>query len=114
LLCVLYLDANWSKMVTVKFLLGKLTGKVGIAISFVWSEPKDANSWEDIEAAERALQTRHGWFLNPIFGNGDYPDVLKAQLAEAADVQGLDRSLLPEFSEKEKRYNKGNLFKLGL
>jgi len=92
----------------VKFLLWKISGKIGITINVPCAEPKDADNPDDVEAAERALQMKCGWFCNPIFGNGDYPEVMKAQLAKASKELGLDRSPLPEFSEDEKRYNQGN------
>jgi len=70
-------------------------------------EPKDVNNPGDVEAAERSQQMKTGWFCDPIFGSGDYPDVMKAQLAKAAKALGLDRSPFPEFTEEEKRYNRG-------
>jgi len=87
----------------------KLSGKIGITVNVSWSEPKDASNSDDVEAAERALQMTTGWFCNPIFGNGDYPDVMKTRLAEAAKILQLEHSLLPEFSEEDKRYNRGKL-----
>jgi len=73
-------------------------------------EPKDRENPCDVEAAERAQQMKVGWFCDPIFGNGDYPDTVKSQVAKAAEMLGLERSPLPEFSEEEKRYNRGKLF----
>jgi len=87
--------------------VGEHLGKVGITINIIWPEPKDGDNVDDVEAAERSLQMKHGWFCNPIFGNGDYPDIMKAQLAKASKALGRDQSLLPEFSEEEKRYNRG-------
>ena len=92
-----------------KFVLCKLLGKIGITIHVACAEPKDADNPEDVEAAERAVQMKSGWFCNPIFGNGDYPEVMKAQLAKASKKLGLDRSPLPEFTEEEKRCNQGKL-----
>jgi len=86
------------------------TGKIGIAIHVGLEEPKDRESRADVEAAERAQQMKVGWFCDPIFGNGDYPESMKAQLAKAAQMLGLERSSLQEFSEEEKRYNRGKLF----
>jgi lactase-phlorizin hydrolase len=31
-------------------------GVIGIAVAGPWKEPKDRNNWEDVKAAERALQ----------------------------------------------------------
>ena len=74
-----------------------------------WAEPKDSTNPDDVEAAERALQMMCGWFCNPVFVNGDYPDIMKARLASAAKASGLDRSPLPEFTEEEKQFNRGKL-----
>jgi lactase-phlorizin hydrolase len=37
---------------------------------------------ENIEAAERALQFLGGWIANPIYGTGDYPDVMKQKVGK--------------------------------
>jgi len=84
-------------------------GKIGITVNIEWEEPKDALNPDDVAAAERALQLRVGWFCNAIFVNGDYPDILKTQIAEFAKTLGLHRCPLPEFSEDEKRYNRGTV-----
>ena len=39
-----------------------------------WKEPY-SNSNPDIEAAERSIQFKLGWFAHPIYVNGDYPEV---------------------------------------
>jgi lactase-phlorizin hydrolase len=85
----------------------KQAGKVGITMVTQWAEPKDPNNPDDVEAAERVMQFKMGWFTNPIFGNGDYPAILKAQLAQKAKTFGLPASPLPVFTEEEKRYNRG-------
>ena len=55
----------------------------------------------------RMTQFKLGWFANPIFGDGDYPAILKAQLGKKAKQLGLAESPLPKFTEEEKRYNRG-------
>ena len=40
-----------------------------------WAEPED-NSTTNAAAAERSLQFAGGWFANPIWVNGDYPQVM--------------------------------------
>jgi hypothetical protein len=72
-----------------------------------WSEPKDPNNPRDVEAAERVSQLKIGWFSNPIFGNGDYPAILKAQMKAKAKELGLPGSPLPVFTEAEKKFNRG-------
>jgi len=92
-----------------KFVFGRLLGKIGITLDINHAEPKDRDNPDDVEAAERAQQMKAGWFCNAIFGNGDYPDIMKAQLAKVAKTLGLDRSPLPQFTDEEKRYNRGRL-----
>jgi lactase-phlorizin hydrolase len=82
-------------------------GKIGITNITQWAEPKDLDNPDDIEAAERIMQFKMGWFTNPIFGNGDYPAILKAQLAKKAKEFGLPSSPLPVFTEDQKRLNRG-------
>lgn len=48
---------------------------MGITLNISWAEPED-NSTASIDAAERSLQFAGGWFANPIWGNGDYPQVM--------------------------------------
>lgn len=49
-----------------------------------------------------------GWFANPVFGNGDYPQLLKDIMNKVKVNFGLPNCPLPEFTEEEKRLNKGN------
>ena len=58
-------------------------------------------------AAERVLQAKLGWFAQPIFGNGDYPEVMKRQLAAKYKEAGMDENAVPAFTEEEKKLNKG-------
>ena len=83
-----------------------ITGKIAITLDSDWKEPK-TNSPEDIAAAERAMQFKLGWFANPIFGDGDYPEVMRVDVAQKSQAQGLSKSRLPEFTDEEKRLNKG-------
>ncbi|XP_053375783.1 uncharacterized protein LOC123534954 isoform X1 [Mercenaria mercenaria] len=83
-------------------------GQVGITLSHMWGEPHDNQSLADIEAAERFNQFSLGWFANPIYGNGDYPDVMKWQIGNKSLEQGLKSSRLPEFTNEEKEMLKGS------
>ena len=74
-----------------------------------WAQPKDSSNPDDVAAAEQAIQLKAGWFCNAIFNNGDYPAILKAQVAAFAKRLGFERSPLPEFTEEEKRYIRGSL-----
>ncbi|XP_064613344.1 lactase/phlorizin hydrolase-like [Liolophura sinensis] len=82
-------------------------GKVGLTADLQWKEPK-TNSPEDIAAAERAAMFKLGWYLNPIYGNGDYPDVMKELVANKSSAQGYSVSRLPLFSDEEIQRNKGS------
>jgi len=52
-------------------------------------------------------QFKLGWYANPIYGNGDYPEILKTQLANKAKEFGLPESPLPIFTAAEIAFNKG-------
>ena len=52
------------------------------------------------------MQCKFGWFANPVFGSGDYPQVMKDVLAKKCKAMGRE-STLPEFTEEEKKNLKG-------
>ena len=54
-------------------------GQVGITLNIGWNLPK-SDSVVDQEAAERGLQFIGGWFAEPIFGSGDYPEIMKIKV----------------------------------
>nr|XP_004402939.2 PREDICTED: cytosolic beta-glucosidase [Odobenus rosmarus divergens] len=88
-------------------LFGKVQkGVVSLAIFATWGEPADPNSVSDQEAAKRALAFCLDFFAKPIFTVGDYPEVVKSQIAFRSKKQGYPSSRLPEFTEEEKRMNK--------
>lgn len=82
---------------------------VGITLSHMWGEPKDRESLADIEAAERFNQFSLGWFANPVFGNGDYPEVMKWQIGNKSIEQGLQSSRLPHFTDDQRNKLRGNV-----
>ncbi|XP_064612088.1 cytosolic beta-glucosidase-like [Liolophura sinensis] len=86
---------------------GKFKGKVGITADLQWKFPK-TQAPRDQEAAERAAQFKLGWFLNPIYGSGDYPDVMKERVANKSKAQGYTKSRLPPFTADQIRMNKGS------
>ena len=49
-----------------------------------------------------------GWFANPIFGNGDYPDVMKELIRNKSLQQGYAESRLPDFTSEELTNLKGS------
>ena len=55
-------------------------GKVGITLNMNWNEPAIFNDISHIEAAEIKQQFQTGWFANPIFVNGKYPDIMRQKV----------------------------------
>eukprot|EP00058_Branchiostoma_floridae_P006069 XP_002591557.1 hypothetical protein BRAFLDRAFT_105090 [Branchiostoma floridae] len=85
-------------------------GKVGIALSLLWAEPRDPDLPADVSATDRAMQMINGWFAQPIFGDGDYPNVIKET------VQKLKSQLteVPEFTDEDKSLIHGSADFLGV
>ncbi|XP_010210648.1 PREDICTED: lactase-phlorizin hydrolase [Tinamus guttatus] len=82
-------------------------GKVGLVLNSDWAEPKTPTNPEDVIASERYLQFMLGWFAHPIFVNGDYPDILKAQIQQVNQQCSTTVAQLPVFTEEEKSWVKG-------
>lgn len=76
-----------------------------------WPEPLDKYNPEDLHASVRHLEFGGGWFIHPIYINGDYPEVMKEQVAKRSRLEGLEKSRLPEFTEEEKRRINGTYYK---
>ena len=55
-------------------------GKVGITLNVNWQEPLDPSNASHVEASDTMLRFALGWFANPIFVNGDYPEVMKQKV----------------------------------
>ena len=45
-----------------------------------WAEPAIFNDSSHVEAAETKQQFESGWFANPIFVNGKYPDIMRQKV----------------------------------
>ncbi|XP_071110740.1 lactase/phlorizin hydrolase-like [Haliotis cracherodii] len=88
--------------------------QVGITLNIDWAEPKDPLNPAHIEASEWAVHMYLGWFANPIYGNGDYPDVMKRRIAAVSAAQGLNQSRLPAFTEDQKAFINGTSDFFGL
>ncbi|NWI54919.1 LPH hydrolase, partial [Calyptomena viridis] len=89
-------------------------GKVGLVLNSDWAEPKTPTSSEDVRASDRYLQFMLGWFAHPIFVNGDYPDILKAQIQEVNQQCSTTVAQLPVFTEEEKSWVRGTADFFGL
>ncbi|NXG44262.1 LPH hydrolase, partial [Psilopogon haemacephalus] len=89
-------------------------GKVGLVLNSDWAEPKTPTNSEDVSASERYLQFMLGWFAHPIFVNGDYPDILKAQIQETNQQCATTVAQLPLFTEEEKSWVNGTADFFGL
>ena len=76
-------------------------GQVGITLNIHWAEPDDPDSPEHLEASERVVQFALGWFANPIFVNGEYPEVMRTQVDRKSELQGFPESRLPFFSAED-------------
>lgn len=50
-------------------------GLVSITLNSDFFAPKDPSNPAHVEAAERAQQFSLGWFANPVYKDGDYPQV---------------------------------------
>ena len=84
-----------------------VTGEVGIVMSTDWTEAKDPGNPEDCAMAERFLQCQMGWFANPFFGDGDYPQLMKEYMELNKIQNSLESSLLPAFTKEEIETNRG-------
>ncbi|XP_068141819.1 myrosinase 1-like isoform X1 [Drosophila tropicalis] len=77
-------------------------GRIGITISSSGFEPRNPDSAEDREAAERGFQFNVGWFAHPIFSrHGNYPKIVIDRIRNLSKEQGFSRSRLPEFTQAE-------------
>ena len=47
-----------------------------------WNEPAIFNDTSHIKAAETKQQFQTGWFANPIFVNGKYPDIMREKVKQ--------------------------------
>ncbi|XP_023555111.1 cytosolic beta-glucosidase [Octodon degus] len=82
-------------------------GMVSLSLFCIWSEPANSNSVLDQKAAQRAINFQFDFFAKPIFIDGDYPELVKSQIASMSVKQGYPSSRLFEFTEEEKKMIKG-------
>ncbi|XP_069868544.1 cytosolic beta-glucosidase isoform X1 [Dipodomys merriami] len=82
-------------------------GMVSLSLFCCWLEPADPNSVPDQGAVKRAISFQLDFFAKPIFIDGDYPKLVKSQIASMSKKQGYPSSRLPKFTEEEKKMIKG-------
>lgn len=63
-------------------------GRVSIVLNADWHFP-EKNEDVFLEAAERGMEFFLGWFANPIYVNGDYPEVMKTLIAKHSKMEGI-------------------------
>ncbi|XP_038072995.1 lactase-phlorizin hydrolase-like [Patiria miniata] len=90
------------------------TAKIGITLNSDYFEPADRTRQSDLDAADRVLRFNLGWFANPIFKNGDYPEIMKTEIGAKSAYQGFSQSRLPPFTDMEKEFIKGTADFFGL
>lgn len=66
-------------------------GLIGITLNCDWREPKDPENPKHVEASETSLLFNLGWFADPVYLTGDYPEVMKRRCG----------SRLPSFTPEE-------------
>ncbi|XP_075448250.1 klotho [Ascaphus truei] len=71
-------------------------GQVSIALASHWINPMNMTD-HNMKECQKSLDFALGWFAKPVFVDGDYPQSMKNNLS----------SLLPDFTEQEKRFIKG-------
>jgi len=88
-------------------------GRVSIVADSGWYEPADPENESDVQAAERALQFKHGWVAGPLY-NGKYPDIMRELIDSKSVHEGRNVSRLPSFDPAWSLYVKGTLDFLSL
>jgi len=79
-------------------------GQIGLVAPCEGAFAKTPN---DTAAVDLDFQFTCGWATHPIFSEtGDYPEVMKTRIAENSKLNGLPRSVLPEFSPEWVQYIK--------
>ncbi|XP_028657801.1 beta-klotho-like [Erpetoichthys calabaricus] len=73
-------------------------GFVSLTLGSHWAEPKKGNLNDfTIESCHQSVQAVLGWFGKPVFGDGDYPTVIKQKI----------KHWMPSFTASEKKYIRG-------
>ncbi|OXA55693.1 Lactase-like protein [Folsomia candida] len=90
-----------------------LSGQVGLTLNSEWAQPKNASDPFHVDAAERLLAFRLGWFLHPIY-TGDYHPIMRSIIDQKSEAEGRNSSRLPSFDDAWKQKLIGSLDFIGL
>lgn len=71
--------ANTANLYRIKYAKSQ-KGKISIVLNMDWSEPLDWSSESDQQAAQRKRDFDLGWFADPIYKTGNYPESMRKQL----------------------------------
>lgn len=63
-------------------------GRISIVLNSDWFFP-EKNEEGFFNATERGIAWNLGWFANPIFVDGDYPQVMKTLIARNSKAEGI-------------------------
>ena len=66
------------------------SGDVVITLNCDWFEPFDSSNLDHVEASITKLQFFVGWFANPIYINGKYPDIMRLKVLEQYNSSRCD------------------------
>lgn len=69
-------------------------GLIGITLNCDWREPKDVENPKHAEASETSLLFNLGWFADPVYLTGDYPEVMKRRCGNRLPTFSLEEQEL--------------------
>ncbi|KAE9546880.1 hypothetical protein FO519_009908, partial [Halicephalobus sp. NKZ332] len=95
----------WSMYLSAKNLL---LGHAEAWKSGPWFFPNDSSNSKDQAASLTAFEFNWGVFAEPLFGSGDWPDVMKNRIQELSTQENRSISRLPVFTDEEKQELKGS------
>ncbi|XP_044260672.1 myrosinase 1-like [Tribolium madens] len=87
--------------------------QIGFVVDGRWYEPASESS-QNRDAAERAREFNVGIWLNPIYGSGDFPAIVKQRVKTTSEKEGFSKSRLPEFTPDEINFVKNSFDFLGV
>jgi len=89
-----------------RFVVPFIVGRVGIVINGNYQYPKNPNDPADWNAGDRGMQFESGWFMHPVFANGDYPSAMKEMIGQKSREAGLNVSRLPVSQNRRNKWSK--------